>query len=242
MNHFQARSRAAFVLPLLALGCGSAKSTNFGESGDQPDVPLSGDGGGADDATVALSGGDGGGLVLPPPTDGGATASSVCKAGVYSGSFMTLVGSGPDSGPSLFSLMWNGNLSIDLKARRVTIMSGGSGNGESFSTDVSRLEIAEGGALDGGDMYGGNFFAALDGELDCDPDAGPPYHLTATLNGGRYASAFYNLAIGGQLSADYQASTPPALTNGHIYVYAPDAGFLVTPSASGTWTANWVSP
>ena len=156
---------------------------------------------------------------------------------------MTFVGAGMDGGmPGLFSIMWNGGLSLDLTAKKVVVMSGG-GNGESFGTDMSLLEIADGGALDGGDMYGGTFFATLDGELDCDPDAGPPYHLSATLSDGHYASLFYNLPIEGKLTADYQATTPPMLTNGQILVYSPDAGPLLgAASAGGSWAATWVSP
>jgi hypothetical protein len=157
---------------------------------------------------------------------------------------MTVVGASSDGGmPSgIFNIMWNGNLAIDLKARTVVISTGG-GNGESFGTDMSRLEIADGGALEGGDMYGGSFFANLDGELNCDPDAGPPFRLTATLGNGFYNSLFYNLPIEGHLTADYQATTPPSLMNGQIFVDSPDAGPLLSNSmAGGTWSATWASP
>jgi hypothetical protein len=193
------------------------------------------------DATVATPGTDGGGFVLGPAPEAGSTVTSICTAGLYKGNFMTLVGAGLDGGAQgLFSIMWNGGLSIDLQAKKVVVMTS-NGNGESFGTNTSRLEIADGGALEGGDMYGGSFFATLDGELNCDPDAGPPYHLTATFSDGRYMSLFYNLPISGQLTADYQPSTPPSLTNGQILVYSPDSG-LPNSSAGGTWTATWVSP
>jgi hypothetical protein len=224
-----------------ALGCGSTKAT-FDQLAPT-DMRSPGDAGGGDDATMLPARtGDDGGLTLGPVQDAGTTTTSVCTAGVYKGQFMTLVGQGTDGGsPGLFTVMWNGGLTIDLKAKTITIASG-SGNGESFGGSTNLLEIAEGGALEGGDMYGGSFYANLDGELDCDPDAGPPYHLTATLGNGFYSSLFYNLPIEGHLTADYQASTPPVLTNGQILVDSPDAGVLGATSAGGSWTATWVSP
>jgi hypothetical protein len=233
----------ALVATLAALGCGSSKATSFGEPGSSDSQPP-GDGGGAGDSTLPTPapGSEDGGLTLGPLPEAGATVTSVCKAGVYKGQFMTLVGTGTEGGaPGLFTVMWNGNLTIDLTAKTMVITTGG-GNGENFGTDTRLLEIAEGGALEGGDVYGGNFYASLDGQLDCDPDAGPPYHLRATLGNGFYSSAFYNLPIEGSLTADYQASTPPALMNGQILVFSPDAGLLSTTSAGGTWTATWISP
>jgi hypothetical protein len=148
------------------LGCGSTKAT-FDQLATMNNRPSGGDGGGGDDATVPSATGDDGGLTLGPMRDAGTTATSVCTAGVYRGQFMTLVGQGTDGGtPGLFTVMWNGNLTIDLRAKTITIASG-SGNGESFGTDTSLLEVAEGGALEGGDMYGGSFYANLNGELDC---------------------------------------------------------------------------
>jgi hypothetical protein len=185
-------------------------------------------------------------LVLPTPSDAGAggVVQSVCIAGVYQGKFMTYVGSGGDGGSAgLFSLMWNGNLSIDLKAKKITVTSSSS-NGENLTTiDTSRLEIAEGGALDGGDTMGGTFFADLIGELDCDPDAGPPYHLTATLSNGLYKQSLFSIAMAGNLTADYQASSPPMLVNGNILVQGilTDGGAPFA-SASGSWSATWSSP
>lgn len=190
-----------------------------------------------------MSLGDGATLMLGPRVDASGTAKSICAGGVYQGSFMTYVGAGTDGGsPGLFSLMWNGNLSIDLQAKKIVVTSSG-GNGESFTTDTSLLEIAEGGAIDGGDTMGGTFFASLDGELDCDEDAGPPYHLNATLSNGVYKQSLFMLQMYGQLSADYQASTPPALVNGQITVYGTAMNSTTSVgSASGTWTATWVSP
>jgi hypothetical protein len=47
----------------------------------------------------------------------------------------------------------------------------------------------------------------------------------------------------GHLSADYQASTPPRLINGQITVYGTAMNSTASVgSASGTWTATWVSP
>lgn len=199
--------------------------------------------GGTEDATTFFAGDDGGTLNIGPQPEAGGAVTSICTAGVYKGQFMTYVGGGMDGGmPGLFSIMWNGGLAIDLAAKKVVVMSGG-GNGESFGTDMSLLEIADGGALDGGDMYGGTFYATLDGELDCAPDAGPPYHLSAKLTDGRYTSFLYNLPIEGQLTADYQATTPPTLTNGQILVFSPDAGPLLgAASAGGSWSATWASP
>jgi hypothetical protein len=243
MNGALAATFAVLGVGLLAFGCSSPKSTDFGSLSMPSGPTQSGDAGGADDASVFVPEGDGGTFVIPQGTEAGGTITSICTPGVYRGQFMTLVGAGIDGGGAspLFSLSWNGALSIDLAAKKVVVMSG-NGNGESFGTDMSLLEITDGGALEGGDMYGGSFYATLDGELDCAPDAGPPYHLAATLSDGRYMSAFYNLPIAGQLTADYQASSPPTLTNGQIFVYSPDAGFVASAQAGGTWTATWVSP
>jgi hypothetical protein len=164
----------AMGVACLALGCGGSGSAGFDNGGTSSSSPGSGaEAGATEDATIG-SLGDGATLVLGPGSDDAGVTKSVCTAGVYQGTFMTYVGAGTDGGSAgLFSLMWNGNLSIDLQAKKIVITSN-SGNGESFTTDTSRLEIAEGGALDGGDTMGGTFFANLDGELDCDEDAGPP--------------------------------------------------------------------
>jgi hypothetical protein len=227
----------------LALGCGGSQSAEFDDGGSlSASTEPSAEAGSTEDATV-VSIGDGATLVLGPTSEAGGITKSICTAGVYQGSFMTYVGAGTDGGsPGLFSLMWNGNLSIDLQAKKIVVTSN-SGNGESFTTDTSKLEIAEGGALDGGDTMGGTFFANLDGELDCDEDAGPPYHLQATLSNGVYKQPLFMLEMYGQLSADYQASTPPMLTNGQITVYGTAMNSSTSVgSASGTWTATWVSP
>jgi hypothetical protein len=229
-----------------ALGCGSgAAGAGFGSSDGSTSSAAPGvmDAGQSDDAP-AIPLVDGAPLVLGPSFQNDAASGnvSICSAGVYQGTFTTYVGTGGDGGsPGLFSAMWDGNLSIDLAAKRVVVTSG-SGNGESFSTDTSRLDIAEGGALDGGDTMGGTFFADLNGELNCDPDAGPPFHLSATLSNGSYRQSFFSLSIGGSLSADYQASTPPMLANGQILVYGVlTEGGAPFASASGTWSATWVS-
>jgi hypothetical protein len=233
----------ALVAVSLALGCGGSRPAEFGDGGTPPLGPGPGaDAGSTEDATIA-SAGDGATLMLGPRSDAAEVTKSVCTAGVYQGSFMTYVGGGTDGGsPGLFSLMWNGNLTIDLQARKIVVMPSG-GNGESFTMDTSQLEIAEGGALDGGDTMGGSFFANLDGQLDCDPDAGPPYHLQATLSNGVYKQPLFMLQMYGHLSADYQASTPPMLVNGQITVYGTAMNSTASVgSASGTWTATWVSP
>jgi hypothetical protein len=228
----------------LALGCGGSRTAEFGDGGGtSASSPAPGaDGGSSEDATI-FSIGDAATLVLGPTRDAAGGTKSICTAGVYQGSFMTYVGAGTDGGsPGLFSLMWNGNLSIDLQAKKIVVTSNG-GNGESFTMDTSRLEIAEGGALDGGDTMGGTFFANLDGELNCDVDAGPPYHLQATLSNGVYKQPLFMLQMYGHLSADYQASTPPMLVNGQITVYGTAMNSSTSVgSASGTWTATWVSP
>jgi hypothetical protein len=243
------RSRLTFVLraaglvaALPALGCGG----NSGGLGQSPpsDTQLSTDGGGYD--ATAFTGGDGGGvpgqfgLVEP---EASVDLVTVCKPGLYQGKFMTFVGAGLDGGsPGLFSVTWNGNLTIDLQAKTVTISSGAGVGENSGGTDTNVLEIAEGGALEGGDMYGGVFHANLDGDLDCDPEGGLPYHLTATLSKGNYSIYGTSLVLAGHLTADYQASTPPMLVNGQLLVDSPDSGLLSNTSAGGTWTATWVSP
>jgi len=226
----------------LALGCGGPTSAGFGDGGASSTQGPTNEPGPSEDATIPQLG-DGSALVLGPQSDAAGVTKSVCTAGVYQGSFMTYVGAGTDGGsPGLFSLMWNGNLSIDLQAKKIVVTSN-SGNGENFTTDTSQLEIAEGGALDGGDTMGGTFFANLDGELDCDPDAGPPYHLQATLSNGVYRQTLFMLQMYGHLSADYQASTPPTLVNGQITVYGTAMNSTTSVgSASGTWTATWASP
>jgi len=238
----------SFVLPVpavlvaaLLVGCGGSNGGTFASPNSSPNTDSVSDAGTADATVVAP--GDAASLTLNLASEEASTTlSSACTAGVYRGQFMTLVGGGDDGGaPGLFAIMWNGALSIDLKAKTIMV-STGSGNGESFVTDKSQLEIAEGGALEGGDMYGGTFFATLDGELNCDPDAGAPYHLTATLANGHYTSLLYNLPIDGHLTADYQASTPPSLTNGRLLVDSPDGGFTSNVSAGGSWSATWVSP
>ena len=243
MKGVLASTLALVCVATLAMGCGSAKSANFTSPSTSMGSPASADDGGTDSGTTFFSGSDGGAFAIGPQPEAGGAVTSVCTAGIYNGQFMTYVGAGMDGGmPGLFSIMWNGGLSLDLAAKKVVVMSGG-GNGESFGTNMSLLEIADGGALDGGDMYGGTFYATLDGELDCAPDAGPPYHLSAKLVDGRYTSFLYNLPILGQLTADYQASTPPMLTNGQILVYSPDAGPLLgAASAGGSWSATWASP
>jgi hypothetical protein len=160
---------------------------------------------------------------------------------------MTYVGAGGDGGTAgPFAFMWNGNLTIDLSAQRITMTSATGGGEIPGSTSTTTLEIADGGALDGSDTMGGSFFANLIGKLDCAPDAGPPFHLIATLSNGDYKQAFFQIPMIGNLTADYQeagAGTPPMLVNGAILV-----GGLLTDggapfaSASGTWSASWISP
>jgi hypothetical protein len=236
--------RLGLGLGAFTLGCSGSGSTGFKAAGAGGPSP-GGDGSSSDDAS-AFSGSDDaaaflpmgdGGVFFQGTADGGESVQGVCVAGVYTGKFTTTVGSG-SGGP--FAIMWNGNLSIDLAARKVTIVSGG---GEGLSTETSQLEIAEGGVLEGGDTMGGTFFADLNGDLDCAPDAGPPYRLTATLSQGIYQSAFFSVPMGGDLSADYQASKPPMLVNGAIHFYGTgDAGGGLSTMANGTWSATWVSP
>lgn len=234
----------------LALGCGGSGSNSFSDGGgSQPGAGRGSGGGSSDDATV--SGGDpvpGGGFMASPTDDAGAIViESVCTAGIYQGQFMTYVGTGGDGGaPGPFSFMWNGSLTIDLKAQKITMTSTGVGELPT-TTSTTSLEIADGGALDGSDQFGGSFFANLNGSLDCAPDAGPPFHMTATLSDGMYRdSIFFQTSILGNMTADYQeagAGSPPMLVNGSILV----AGVLTDggapfASASGSWSATWVSP
>jgi hypothetical protein len=220
-------------LGTFTLGCDSSGSMGWTEDGDGGPSPRN-DAGSSDDAPP-FSAGDGA-AIFQATGDGGESVQGVCVAGVYAGKFTTTVGSG-GSGP--FAIMWNGDLSIDLAARKVTIVSSG---GEGFSYDTSELEIAEGGVLEGGDTMGGSFFADLNGDLDCAPDAGPPYRFTATLSQGVYQSGIFSLPLAGNLSADYQATNPPVLVNGIIHVFGSDAGGTFSTMASGTWSATWVSP
>ncbi|MGH7438712.1 MAG: hypothetical protein ACRENE_23745 [Polyangiaceae bacterium] len=245
-------SPRAFVFgtAALALGCGSGHSANFDNGGDSSSSQAPGGDASPGDATVASA--TDGGLWLgfrAAASEAGGVTQSVCIAGVYQGQFMTLVGSGANGGVEggLFSTMWNGSLSIDLKAQKITMMTTtNSGENLTSTTTTSRLEIAEGGTLDGSDMYGGSFFADLSGELDCDPDAGPPYQLHATLTNGVYKQLFGSINMAGNLTADYQeagASSPPMLVNGSILVQ----GLLMEggapfATASGSWSATWVSP
>jgi hypothetical protein len=225
-------------------GCGGSGSGGFGAGGgDGPSgAGLAQDAGGSADATVFSSGtGDGGGFFQALEGDGGESVQSVCTAGLYKGTFTTSVNAGNgDAAPSLFSFMWNGNVNIDLAARKVVIVqNGGEGNLASTST----LEIAEGGMLEGGDMYGGVFSADMSGALDCAPDAGPPYHLTASLSDGVYSNSFLGIPITGSLSADYQPSNPPMLVDGMMEItgHFNDSG-ANNATAIGTWSATWTSP
>ena len=237
----------------LWLGCGGSGSSDFGD-GTGPNSGQghgNGNGSSTDNADATVSGGDTDAQVFgstPTAGDAGTVVTlGACAPGVYQGKFMTYVGAGADGGSAsdLFSFMWNGNLTIDLSAQKIT-MTSTTGGEIPTTTSTSTLEISDGGALDGSDMYGGAFFANLNGELDCAPDAGPPYHLVATLNNGSYNNSFFKIPIVGNLTADYQAGdagVPPMLVNGGILVGGifTDGG-TPTSSASGTWTATWVSP
>ncbi len=242
---------SAIAAAALALGCGGAGSNDFGDAGGpRSSTGAALDAGSStDDATVPSGDPGGSGVFVRSPTDDAGSvvvSPSVCAAGVYQGQFMTYVGSGADGGsPGLFSYMWNGNLTIDLSAQRITMTSMTAGELPT-TTSTTTLEIADGGALDGSDTTGGSFFADLSGQLDCAPDAGPPYHLVATLSNGAYKMTFFQIPIVGHLTADYQgggATTPPMLVNGAILVggLLGDGGTEFA-SASGTWSATWVSP
>jgi hypothetical protein len=231
----------------LALGCGSRDSASAPSSSTAPNPggPAS-DAPGGSDAT-APSGDTDAQSFMPSATDdgGGVTQSGPCTPGIYQGQFMTYVGAGDDGGaPGLFSFMWNGSLTIDLAAQKVT-MTSMTGGEIPTSNSSTTLAISDGGALDGSDPYG-SFFADLSGGLDCAPDAGPPYRLTATLSNGSYKESIFSLSIIGHLSADYQegsAGAPPMFVNGQILIAGifTDGG-TPTSSASGTWTATYVSP
>jgi hypothetical protein len=64
----------------------------------------------------------------------------------------------------------------------------------------------------------GPFLPIWAGQLDCSPDAGLPFHLVATLSNGVYKDSIFTLGMGGNLTADCQASTPPALVNGAVHL------------------------
>jgi hypothetical protein len=246
----------ALGMAALALGCGGAPFTDFGDDRIPPpsappssagtDGDVGSDAGSTYDATVN-SDEDGGGFhfVTAPPADAAGNVTTVCSAGVYQGEFMTYVGVGGDGGKAgLFSFMWNGSLTLDLAAKKIT-MTSTTGGEIPTTTSSTTLEIADGGALDGSDKMGGSFFADLNGELDCSPDAGSPYHLSATLSHGAYKDSFISIAIVGDLTADYQeagAGTPPMLVNGGILVAGvlKDGGAPFA-SARGNWSATWVS-
>jgi hypothetical protein len=225
-------------------GCGGSGSAGFGggQGGGPPGTGAAPDGGGSPDATVfSLGDGGAGSFFQTAEGDGGESVQSACVAGVYNGAFTTSVNPGSgDAAPSLFSFMWNGNVSIDLAARKVVVVQNG-GEGNLSSTSV--LEIAEGGVLEGGDMYGGVFSADMSGSLDCAADAGPPYRLSASLSNGIYSDAFLGIPITGSLSADYQPSNPPKLVNGTMEItgHFNDSG-MANATATGTWSATWVSP
>ena len=233
-----------------SLGCGS-KSTHLGPgSGPGSSGPGLDAGPSTDIANMdaTLPDGDPAQRFVPVLTDdaGIVTTQGSCTPGVYQGKFMTYVGVGGDGGSAgPFAFMWNGSLTIDLRAQKITMTS--TTVGELPTTiSTSTLEIADGGALDGGDTMGGSFFANLSGELDCSPDAGPPFHLTATLRNGSYSlGGFIQLGMVGNMTADYVeagAFTPPMLANGAILVggVLTDGGAPFA-SASGTWSAFWVS-
>ena len=234
-----------------SLGCGS-KSNDVGDasgpgSSRGPDLDAGPSTANANtDAT--LPGNDPGQHFVPSLTDdaGIVTTQGFCAPGVYQGKFLTYVGAGADGGSAgPFSFMWNGSLTLDLRAQRITMTSTTVGELPT-TTSTNTLEIADGGALDGGDTMGGSFFANLNGKLDCSPDAGPPFRLSATLSNGTYNLSFLQLGMIGNLTADYVeagALTPPMLANGTILVggVLTDGGAPFA-SASGTWSALWVSP
>jgi hypothetical protein len=234
---------AALATASWASGCGGSGggALGGGSGGGTPGASPAHDAGSPGDATAFAVEDGAGGFFQALEGDGGESVQSVCTAGVYTGKFTTNVNSGgPDAAPSPFAFMWNGNVSIDLTARKVVITQNG---GEGNSTSTSVLEIAEGGVLEGGDMYGGVFSADMSGALDCAPDAGPPYHLTASLSSGIYMNAFLGIPIIGSLSADYQPSNPPMLVNGAMDITGEfgDSGTSFA-TATGTWSATWTSP
>lgn len=235
----------------LLLGCGSAPSAFVDGRAPQTSPGPAGDSGASiDNPDATVPGGDtDAGVFLPSSTGepGTIVTLGACAPGVYRGKFMTNVGAGAHGGNAAnpLSIKWNGDITIDLSAQKIT-MTSTSGGELPTTTSTSTLAITDGGALDGSDVYGGSFFASLNGELNCAPDAGPPYRLSATLGGGSYRLSFSKIPIVGNLTADYQArdaGTPPMLVNGAILVGGVflDGG-TPTASAGGTWSATWVSP
>jgi hypothetical protein len=231
----------------LLVGCGGSGSSALDDGNGPQTGPGASTANDNPDATVAGGDTDAEVFGTAPIRDAGTIVTQgACVPGVYSGQFMTYVGAGADGGSAggLFSFMWNGNLTIDLSAQKIT-MTSASGGEIPTMTSTTTLSISDGGALDGSDMYGGAFFADLNGSLDCAPDAGPPYRLTATLSNGTYSSGFFKIPIVGNLTAEYQGGDagPPMLVNGEILVGGifMDGG-TPTSSASGTWSATLVTP
>ncbi len=239
------------ALAAALLGCGSKSNDVGGGSDPRPSTAPALEAGPASqnanvDATVPDD--DASQRFVPSATDdaGIVTTQGVCTPGVYRGKFKTYVGAGGDGGKAgIFSFMWDGNLTIDLNAKKIT-MTSTTGGELPTTTSTDTLEIADGGALDGSDTMGGSFFANLNGDLDCSPDAGPPYHLTATLSNGLYKLSTVKILMEGHLTAEYRAAgplTPSMLVNGEILVggVLRDGGAPFA-SASGSWSATWVSP
>src|SRR5277367_4859974 len=123
-------SWAEALAAALVLGCGGSGSSAFPDgTGSQTGPGRGGDAGAStDNVDATVSGGDTDAEVFGPSPTGDANiivTESTCAPGVYQGQFMTYVGAGGDGGTAggLFSFMWNGNLTIDLSAQKITMTS-----------------------------------------------------------------------------------------------------------------------
>jgi hypothetical protein len=240
------RTSILILLTALEVGCGGGSQGLGLDDGDSGQVADAGST--TADATISGDDAPSGSVFVNSGSDGATVVvqNGPCAAGVYQGPFMTYVGGGADGGSAgPFSFMENGVLTLVLNEQKVMTISM-SGGEVPTTTSTTTFDIADGGALDASDSIGGHFFANLVGKLDCSPDAGPPYHFSATWSNALYSNAFINLPLVGQMTADYQeagATTAPVLTNGTIYGggVLMDGGQPVV-SASGAWSATWIAP
>jgi hypothetical protein len=218
------------------LACGSTAGSSAGFPGDDgtgstPATSGSGDdGGGVQAAPTFASGDDGGsGVLFTGDASGPATGGSNCQPGTYTGAFKTHVTN--DAGgilglfAALFSLDWDGTISVALQGTATTQQ-----NGEFAYTT---LTIAPGATMSGADQYGGHFSATLSGQLDCTTG-----RFTGSISNGSYVyqGDAGSIAMSGDFSATYDGSTnPPSLRDGQLSVGSPQ---LATTGASGTWQAT----
>jgi hypothetical protein len=186
--------------------------------------PQSDDGGGGpDEATAASDGAAPSSGQLFTGSDA-ATPAFDCTPGTYSGPFTTHVVVG-DAGPSPFSLVWMGTLTVTLVGKTVMTSAG--------ELPTTTLTIAPGGRMEGTDMFHGSFGADVTGQLDCLSKT-----LQATISNGVYEllNDGGTLPFTGTVDGAYQAAMPPALNASIDVVTSP--GALGALGATGTVTAS----